>query len=112
VVSFFCFQAEDGIRDWSVTGVQTCALPICGTIARKTSPFAAPRPRSQSAAFISRLPAGFRRSSASAPPPQATRTDCAVASRMVRSEERRVGEEGRSVWAGQGLEEKENAVRD
>src|SRR5258706_956065 len=25
--SFF-FQAEDGIRDWSVTGVQTCALPI------------------------------------------------------------------------------------
>src|SRR5438093_10625837 len=24
----FC-QAEDGIRDWSVTGVQTCALPIC-----------------------------------------------------------------------------------
>src|SRR5262249_59501592 len=26
--NFFC-QAEDGIRDWSVTGVQTCALPIC-----------------------------------------------------------------------------------
>src|SRR5262249_59954806 len=28
-VLFFFFQAEDGIRDWSVTGVQTCALPIC-----------------------------------------------------------------------------------
>src|SRR5438093_2871450 len=27
VIVFF-FQAEDGIRDWSVTGVQTCALPI------------------------------------------------------------------------------------
>src|SRR5215213_2889714 len=27
---FFFFQAEDGIRDWSVTGVQTCALPISG----------------------------------------------------------------------------------
>src|SRR5438093_11833185 len=27
-MSFFFFQAEDGIRDWSVTGVQTCALPI------------------------------------------------------------------------------------
>src|SRR5207249_7481281 len=27
-VSFF-FQAEDGIRDRNVTGVQTCALPIC-----------------------------------------------------------------------------------
>src|SRR5262249_59017016 len=25
---FFFFQAEDGIRDWSVTGVQPCALPI------------------------------------------------------------------------------------
>src|SRR5437016_11029069 len=28
IVFFFFFQAEDGIRDWSVTGVQTCALPI------------------------------------------------------------------------------------
>src|SRR5438093_7020007 len=27
-VLIFFFQAEDGIRDWSVTGVQTCALPI------------------------------------------------------------------------------------
>src|SRR5437764_5676838 len=27
-VSYFFFQAEDGIRDTSVTGVQTCALPI------------------------------------------------------------------------------------
>src|SRR2546430_5806898 len=28
-VDFFFFQAEDGIRDLTVTGVQTCALPIC-----------------------------------------------------------------------------------
>src|SRR2546427_8480501 len=27
---FFFFQAEDGIRDLTVTGVQTCALPILG----------------------------------------------------------------------------------
>src|SRR5437764_15095332 len=27
--TYFFFQAEDGIRDTSVTGVQTCALPIC-----------------------------------------------------------------------------------
>src|SRR5437773_5021640 len=27
----FFFQAEDGIRDRDVTGVQTCALPICQT---------------------------------------------------------------------------------
>src|SRR5205823_6913189 len=29
VTDFFFFQAEDGIRDKLVTGVQTCALPIC-----------------------------------------------------------------------------------
>src|SRR5437879_13437661 len=28
IIYFFFFQAEDGIRDTSVTGVQTCALPI------------------------------------------------------------------------------------
>src|SRR5690606_39286028 len=27
----FFFQAEDGIRDFHVTGVQTCALPICSS---------------------------------------------------------------------------------
>src|SRR5256885_13252733 len=30
IIFFFFFQAEDGIRDYKVTGVQTCALPICG----------------------------------------------------------------------------------
>src|SRR5207302_3859432 len=30
IVFFFFFQAEDGIRDFHVTGVQTCALPIFG----------------------------------------------------------------------------------
>src|SRR5690606_39859662 len=29
VARFFFFQAEDGIRGFHVTGVQTCALPIC-----------------------------------------------------------------------------------
>src|SRR5205807_5176374 len=28
IIFFFFFQAEDGIRDYKVTGVQTCALPI------------------------------------------------------------------------------------
>src|SRR6266704_5267145 len=32
--TFFVFQAEDGIRDRNVTGVQTCALPIWGRAAR------------------------------------------------------------------------------
>src|SRR5688500_19274909 len=31
------FQAEDGIRDYKVTGVQTCALPICPPIASALS---------------------------------------------------------------------------
>src|SRR5256885_10715717 len=31
---FFFFQAEDGIRDYKVTGVQTCALPISWTSPR------------------------------------------------------------------------------
>src|SRR5260370_41672617 len=38
---FFFFQAEDGIRDSSVTGVQTCALPIsspCAVGSDRTSP--------------------------------------------------------------------------
>src|SRR2546430_6496982 len=33
---FFFFQAEDGIRDLTVTGVQTCALPILPTFAAST----------------------------------------------------------------------------
>src|SRR5256886_11263076 len=36
---FFFFQAEDGIRDLTVTGVQTCALPICAV--RSSPPFLA-----------------------------------------------------------------------
>src|SRR5439155_3680663 len=48
-IVFFFFQAEDGIRDGHVTGVQTCALPISGksttikiltTLLQKTSGFA------------------------------------------------------------------------
>src|SRR5260370_11016925 len=35
---FFFFQAEDGIRDSSVTGVQTCALPILGMEVELLSP--------------------------------------------------------------------------
>src|SRR5699024_11821752 len=38
--SIFFFQAEDGIRDRNVTGVQTCALPIllCAYAGRKPTP--------------------------------------------------------------------------
>src|SRR2546429_2837647 len=50
---FFFFQAEDGIRDVAVTGVQTCALPI---FRRLRANSAIPRPR------VPRTP--FRRSCA------------------------------------------------
>src|SRR5437667_1590693 len=37
---FFFFQAEDGIRDRDVTGVQTCALPICVLLSAHNISFA------------------------------------------------------------------------
>src|SRR5215213_2836772 len=51
---FFVFQAEDGIRDWSVTAVQTCALPI--------SLVAPTRPANQRASALS----GWQRSQSQA----------------------------------------------
>ena len=38
LLCFFFFQAEDGIRDRLVTGVQTCALPIWGSEVDKFAP--------------------------------------------------------------------------
>src|SRR5260370_31500760 len=75
---FFFFQAEDGIRDSSVTGVQTCALPILNALG---------------------LVGGvhrFCRGPASRPVDPEGRQ--AVESRG-RSEERRVGKECRSRWS-------------
>src|SRR5947209_17221394 len=71
VVIFF-FQAEDGIRDIGVTGVQTCALPI------------------------SSAPPGTRGAvNRTSPPWTETTSGCPMRARR-RSEERRVGKEGRS----------------
>src|SRR2546427_1654733 len=91
---FFFFQAEDGIRDLTVTGVQTCALPIslASPLMRVTSTL--PRAarslhylrstralifliRGRAAPFAGTLPYGER----------------------SRSEERRVGKECRSRWS-------------
>src|SRR5437762_5979639 len=46
IVFFFFFQAEDGIRDTSVTGVQTCALPISICSDRPIANWAGPKRRS------------------------------------------------------------------
>src|SRR6266568_9557808 len=43
---FFFFQAEDGIRDGTVTGVQTCALPISRPTCSRSCHDGDPHPRS------------------------------------------------------------------
>src|SRR5690606_40233476 len=73
VVFVFFFQAEDGIRDFHVTGVQTCALPICAPRAAERRG-SVPDPRAR--------PVGDGRGGAPG-----------VA---ARSEERRVGKEWRA----------------
>src|SRR2546422_6586828 len=74
-ILFFFFQAEDGIRDVAVTGVQTCALPICVNVVMLKI---IGRPREG----LPHLPCL----------PQARPAD-------ARSEERRVGKECRSRWS-------------
>src|SRR2546430_16910229 len=54
---FFFFQAEDGIRDLTVTGVQTCALPICSRPVRRSTP----SDRRRSVAAYKRRPVRRRR---------------------------------------------------
>src|SRR5204862_1077646 len=86
-LSFFFFQAEDGIRDLYVTGVQTCALPISSRAAsRRTAP---PRDaRAGSAATNADAASG----------PWNVRLDSYVFRTKPdrRSEERRVGKEWRA----------------
>src|SRR5205809_6977088 len=54
---FFFFQAEDGIRDVAVTGVQTCALPIsptaqiCSSSRRTSAAICSRRTRARCSAF-------------------------------------------------------------
>src|SRR5256885_10788855 len=86
--SNFFFQAEDGIRDYKVTGVQTCALPICAAIqaciARGVRHKAARRKEQQ-------LPAPQRKAPAD--------VELEFVRLTGRSEERRVGKECRSRWS-------------
>src|SRR5690606_40840183 len=87
--SFFFFQEADGIRYFHVTGVQTCALPILPVSAIVLLVAYA------GVAFFLRKTAVGRHVVAVGGNPQAAR----VSGISVRSEERRVGKEGRS-WSG------------
>src|SRR5256886_2812504 len=81
---FFFFQAEDGIRDLTVTGVQTCALPILE------------RQRADAGRLLSPAVARVAHPAAVHGDGHARRLRRAGA---VRSEERRVGKECRSRWS-------------
>src|SRR5256886_4584395 len=86
---FFFFQAEDGIRDLTVTGVQTCALPICRWIARNAHGFAEAVIGGWQLSGLARWTSGF----------PVTISNGATWPTNWRSEERRVGKECRSRWS-------------
>src|SRR5689334_23789288 len=91
---FFFFQAEDGIRDGTVTGVQTCALPISKIMGRRGAEHALERAGEGALAGVARLERRqlhrFSRGELGQRREQP---------RLLRSEERRVGKECRSRWA-------------
>src|SRR5437879_13784480 len=89
---FFFFQAEDGIRATSVTGVQTCALPISASHAIRASAFAASQLSSAPSVTNSSAARLERRIR---PPMRGPRSR--------RSEERRVGKECKRRWCPQEL---------
>src|SRR5690606_41032356 len=90
-IFFFFFQAEDGIRDFHVTGVQTCALPIYAVPRRsRRSSGACPAASRCAISTTWRSPLPYTRRSARASSRIERRTF------SCRSEERRVGKECRS----------------
>src|SRR2546430_6528272 len=93
---FFFFQAEDGIRDLTVTGVQTCALPISVACwAAEAWSSADELCTSCTAARMSRVTARVKAKATAAPNARARR----LMPTTSRSEERRVGKECRSRWS-------------
>src|SRR5690606_40975791 len=98
----FFFQAEDGIRDFHVTGVQTCALPISEIRMRVASPgtLAMLRERYNAAAIETFFELDARiRSSRGKDQKEAKAAFREAFGREWRSEERRVGKECRSRWS-------------
>src|SRR5947209_3376046 len=104
------FQAEDGIRDIGVTGVQTCALPISAgpvgfrlllTIAEAGDPTDDPTVE---------WPEGRRRIEAGRLELTALTGDQGADCERRRSEERRVGKEGRARWSSRDGERQQQTA--
>src|SRR5256885_10268993 len=96
LISFvFFFQAEDGIRDYKVTGVQTCALPICSAgVTEQLNSRSRRRRRWRAARQFARFASStMSRAETLIGPPRASPPI------VIRSEERRVGKECRSRWS-------------
>src|SRR5205807_3537369 len=98
----FFFQAEDGIRDYKVTGVQTCALPISfrgsGGLwnGHRVEEVATPEAWDANPTLVWRFYSQRRRDARVAQPNAAHYALAEIEQR--RSEERRVGKECRSRW--------------
>src|SRR2546430_8879744 len=93
---FFFFQAEDGIRDLTVTGVQTCALPISAAVAVLLGLLSVTLGRARAwargpsiALELLLVPIGYYMTVGGTP----------WLGVPTRSEERRVGKECRSRWS-------------
>src|SRR5690606_40686857 len=97
VSCFFFFQAEDGIRDFHVTGVQTCALPILRDAAEQAGVTAGEARLAFPGGVLDLvdyfLADGDRRMTEAL-----AHEDLASMKIRERSEERRVGKECRSWW--------------
>src|SRR5690625_7644260 len=97
---FFFFQAEDGIRDGHVTGVQTCALPIFSGLELASS---------RCLGLLDTSNRGRHRNDRTLPNQRLRKHPRHRASRQrdVRSEERRVGKECRCRWGRERQKKKE-----
>src|SRR5439155_17210029 len=91
VIVFFFFQAEDGIRDGHVTGVQTCALPI----------LCPPGDAAALAAALERLRSEPTLRARLGRAARATVLGSHTWDAVARSEERRVGKECRAGWSSE-----------
>src|SRR5206468_8553397 len=102
---FFFFQAEDGIRDLIVTGVQTCALPISAhgfhhLVAHDVQIGILPRREDQEDIPNFRIVlVKIRERNAG----ELVHSEPAEQAGVLRSEERRVGKAWRSQWAESSL---------